>query len=191
MLKSIRKFFYGDELKEYKVVEKPENHMLDWLYEGNDMEDRIRAIRREDYRMVGEPVLTLISSLKKNHKRFTIQEISVDEYKEYCDSEVYDWMYGVSGNYESIRFMRFNDEDSGISKTLIVSKDTVYRIDGLNFELNYWEKKALYLAFHKAKSRGAARKRKNRINNMIAKRERIEKAKLDQIERMKYAEIFK
>lgn len=155
-----------------------------WVFK--DLPENETPINPNDYTMIGEPIVTLVESLQKNHKRFKIEELTFNEYAQVAPAaDVYDWM--LTGN---IRFYKFTDTKSQVTKTLVAHDKRVYRVDDLEFRLNGWELRVLYLAFQKVKLRSESVKRLRRMRCSVNERARREELNAENIAREVYAAIF-
>lgn len=168
MIKMIRKLFSGKALDKenrlaadmIKLMNERKEHPLDWIFEGGP------GHTSEHRNMVGEPVLTLLNSLKENPNRFKVYRLTLDEYISAQGGDIYSWMKG-----NLVNFYKFIDRQSEITHTCVTSDHKLYRIDGLPFNLNWWELDVLNRAFRKAREPSYERIRQRRIKRLKAEQE--------------------
>lgn len=154
-------------IAELEEQQRKRVHPIDWVNDGQPFE-------KECYYLVGEPVLTLLDSLKARPNRFKIYRMKHEEYvksrKEHADT--YMWMKN------GCRFFKFVDKVSGISHTAVVSDGKLYRVDDLPFNLNHWELKVIIKGFIVARQPSVDRIAERRRRRLEAEREAIEQAEM-------------
>lgn len=133
-------------------------------------------------RMIGEPVTSFLASLAREPKRYKLERVlTLNEFPRYT---CYDWMHKGAGTW------KFTDTKTGLSLGAYVHEaGMVHAVYGLPFDLNHWELEALYNGFYE--NRNKAQERLDRMRESACRRARELKCKLEKIDRLRYAEMFK
>lgn len=184
MLKLVRRIFFGRTVEEIAakdmadIDEKYGRIPIDWVNGGVPLDHEV-------HRMVSEPVITLLTSLKARPNRFKIYKISHDQYiesrKDHADT--YRWMRN------GCLFYKFVDSVTAIKHTVVVSEGKIYRVDDLPFTLNYWELTVLMKGFTVARQPSVDRIIKRRQRRIEIEREL--KEEIEKHMRAAYQEAFR
>lgn len=129
--------------------------------------------------VVGEPVISFIESLhREKSRRYSFSRINREQY----GGELYHWMSGDG-------FFQLIDLKTARRYQMYIHDKKLYDVAGLPFELNYWEKSALFEAW--LNYRVEARQRRARIKSSRIRRERESVAAQEKIDREEFAKQFR
>ena len=142
----------------------------------------LEAQLEADARMIGEPVTSFIASLAREPRRYKVERVlTLDEFPGYT---CYGWMNHGAGTWKMT-----DTKTKLVVGAYIHERGKIYNVYGLPFDLNHWELKALYEAFHSRYYK--AQQRKERIRADALQRAWKLKNEREQVDRLLYAEMFK
>lgn len=142
-------------------------------------DDPVDPIVPTCHSMVGEPVISFIESLhREKNRRYSFSRITRHQYK----GEKAHWM-SDSGFFQMV------DAKTGRHYQMFLHDNTLYNVVGLPFELNHWEKTALFEAWLKYRSK--AKMRSRRITSNRARHEREAAYAQELIDREQFAKQFR
>lgn len=156
------------------------------LFKSSPKETVESRIQQTTKSMIEEPVISFVKCLQTNPKRFKLKFHNREANDTGKWGELYGWMDQIG---EHIGLASLTDKKDGSVYFGVVTKGSLYRVEGLNFSLNGWELKYLYEAFFEF--RAASRKRKQNIENAKLRNWRKQKDIEEKTARMELMEKFK